>query len=162
MTGGDGEVSKSRPAHPTARHRHEQQLSRPLRRAYDRRQPQPSSIRARSRDIPRTRAIDALPYYIKPLTPRLNGKVCDHTASTPKSSTPCSTASSSTTPKSSTTNSESGRTTTTTMPPRRPQRPDTLRTTTRENPDPPVTDERQPHTVSPTQVRSHFRTNCGP
>ena len=60
MTGGDGEVSKSRPAHPTARHRHEQQLSRPLRRAYDRRQPQPSSIRARSRDMPHTRAIDAL------------------------------------------------------------------------------------------------------
>ena len=30
-------------------------------------------------------------------------------------------------------------------PPRWPQRPDTLRTTTRENPDPTVTDERQSH-----------------
>ena len=29
MTGGDGEVSRSRPAHPTARYRHGQQLSRP-------------------------------------------------------------------------------------------------------------------------------------
>ena len=38
MTGGDGEVSRRRPAHPTARHPPEQ-LSRPLRRAYDRRQP---------------------------------------------------------------------------------------------------------------------------
>ena len=47
-------------------------------------------------------------------------------------------------------------------PPRWPQRPDTLRTTTRENKDPTVSDERQPHTVSPTQLRSHFRTNCGP
>jgi hypothetical protein len=53
MTGGHGEVSRSRPAHPTARHRHEQQLSRPLRRAYDRRQPHPSSIRNDRGDIPR-------------------------------------------------------------------------------------------------------------
>jgi len=30
-------------------------------------------------------------HYIKPRTPRLKGKGCDHTASTPKSSTPCST-----------------------------------------------------------------------
>jgi transposase InsO family protein len=53
-----------------------------------------------------------------PASPTTTGKVCeDPTASTPKSSTHCSTAWSSTTPKSSTTNSESGRTTTTTIAP---------------------------------------------
>jgi hypothetical protein len=47
-------------ASPTARHRPEQQLSRPLRRAYDRRQLQPSSIRARTTDSSHAREIDAL------------------------------------------------------------------------------------------------------
>jgi Integrase core domain len=58
--------------------------------------------------------------YIRPATPRLNGKVCEdgaHTASTPKSSTDYSTASSKTTPACSTRNSGNGRTTTTTTGP---------------------------------------------
>jgi hypothetical protein len=52
--------------------------------------------------------------YIKPRTPDLTAKWSDPTASTPKGSTPYSTAWSSTTPRSSTTNSKNGRITTTT------------------------------------------------
>ena len=56
--------------------------------------------------------------YIRPATPRLNGKSSDHTASTQKSSTDSSAVSSKTTPACSTRNSGSGRTTTTTAHPR--------------------------------------------
>ena len=58
--------------------------------------------------MPRTRAIDALPHYIKPRTPRLNGKVERSHRIDSEEFYAMLDGPSSTTPKSSTTNSESG------------------------------------------------------
>src|SRR5271157_5306983 len=59
------------------------------------------------------------------------------------------------TPKSSTTNSENGRLLQLPSPSRQPRRPDTLRTTTPNNPGPAVTDDRQSHMHD---LVSHVRT----
>lgn len=65
--------------------------------------------------------------YIKPATPRLNGKVeRSHRIDSEESSAVCSTVSSSTTPSCLTTTSSNGRTTTTSTAPRCPGRPNPL------------------------------------
>lgn len=84
--------------------------------------------------------------YIKPRTPRLNGKVERSHRIDARSSTGCSTGSSSTTPTCSTTSSGSGRTTTTTTDSTAASAARPLRKTSPEDPHPGVIHLRQRHT----------------
>jgi len=88
--------------------------------------------------MPRTRAIDALPHYIKPRTPRLNGKVERSHRIDAEECYALLDGLVIDDAKVFNNKLREWGLLQLRSPPRRPQRPDTLRTTTRENPDPPV------------------------